>query len=376
VAGLYIHIPFCKQACHYCNFHFSTSLQLKEPVIQAILKELKIQKNYLKGEALDSIYLGGGTPSLLTKKELSALFEQIYTIHKVKKDAEITLEANPDDLTKKKIADLKDSPVNRLSIGIQSFFDHDLKFMNRAHNAQEAKECLENVQNAGFSNLTIDLIYGSPTTTQQQWIQNIEIALSYKIPHISCYCLTVEPQTALAHFVKKGKVTPPDDEKAALQFETLIQKLTEIGYEHYEISNFAKKGYIAKHNSNYWRHVKYLGIGPSAHSFDGKSRQWNIPNNSQYVKALDQKKAFFEKEILTTDQAYNEYILTGLRTKWGCDKEKIAHFGQKYLRHFDQEVKRLLSKRWVQEKNNIFTLTNQGKLVADRVALELFIDIV
>ena len=376
MAGLYIHIPFCKQACHYCNFHFSTSLQLKEPVIQAILKELKIQKNYLKGEALDSIYLGGGTPSLLTKKELSALFEQIYTIHKVKKDAEITLEANPDDLTKKKIADLKDSPVNRLSIGIQSFFDHDLKFMNRAHNAQEAKECLENVQNAGFSNLTIDLIYGSPTTTQQQWIQNIEIALSYKIPHISCYCLTVEPQTALAHFVKKGKVTPPDDEKAALQFETLIQKLTEIGYEHYEISNFAKKGYIAKHNSNYWRHVKYLGIGPSAHSFDGKSRQWNIPNNSQYVKALDQKKAFFEKEILTTDQAYNEYILTGLRTKWGCDKEKIAHFGQKYLRHFDQEVKRLLSKRWVQEKNNIFTLTNQGKLVADRVALELFIDIV
>lgn len=374
MAGLYLHIPFCKQACHYCNFHFSTSLHQKEAMVEALIKEIILQKDYLEGEALTSIYLGGGTPSLLSEKELRQIFEKIYQIHKVDKDAEITLEANPDDLTKEKLITLRDSPVNRLSIGIQSFSNTDLQFMNRAHNAQQAKNCIINAQQMGFSNLTIDLIYGTPTTSLDQWRQNIETLINFQIPHISAYCLTVEPNTALHHFVKTGKAQPVNEQQSIQQFEILLNQLRLNGYEHYEISNFAKPNAHARHNSNYWLGVSYLGVGPSAHSFNGVSRQWNIAHNTQYIRAIQQENSYFEKEILTIDQQYNEYILTALRTKWGCDLEKIKKWGEGHARHFEEKVKEYILQGLMEENQSIFTLTDKGKLLADRVAMELFVE--
>ncbi len=374
MAGLYLHIPFCKQACHYCNFHFSTSLKQKDEMVQAILQELTLQKDYLKGATLDTIYFGGGTPSLLTQQDLLNIFEKINQVHPVASNAEITLEANPDDLSTEKLTELKNTPINRLSIGIQSFFEKDLTFMNRAHNATEAKNCIQNAQSIGFNNLTIDLIYGTPTTSNEMWQQNIQTALDFNIPHISCYCMTVEPNTALDHFVKKGKADPVDEEKAAQQFEMLMTDLKSAGYEHYEISNFAKSGWHARHNSNYWLGTDYLGIGPSAHSFNGKSRQWNVANNAQYIKALTAQETAFEVETLSKEQQYNEYILTALRTKWGCDLAKIENWGQAFKHHFEKISKSYLTNQLIQQKNNIFTLTDKGKLLADRIALELFMD--
>lgn len=374
MAGLYLHIPFCKQACHYCNFHFSTSLKQKDGMVAAILQELELQKDYLQEATLDSIYFGGGTPSLLTQQEILAIFEKINELYTVAKNAEITLEANPDDLSIQKLAELKNTPINRLSIGVQSFFEKDLTFMNRAHNANEAKKCIQNAQAIGFTNLTIDLIYGTPTTSNEMWQQNIQTVIDFDIPHISCYCLTVEPNTALDHFVKKGKAEPVDEEKAAHQFEILMTTLKAAGYEHYEISNFAKPDKHARHNSNYWLGVNYLGIGPSAHSFNGKSRQWNVANNAQYIKALTAKETTFEVEILSKEQQYNEYILTALRTKWGCDLTKIENWGTSFKQHFEKISKSYLTNQLIQQKNNIFTLTDKGKLLADRIAMELFMD--
>lgn len=343
-------------------------------MVQAILQEIELQKDYLKGATLSSIYFGGGTPSLLTPQDLLKIFEKINQFHPIANHAEITLEANPDDLSIKKLAELKDTPINRLSIGIQSFFEKDLTFMNRAHNAEEAKKCIQNAQEAEFTNLTIDLIYGTPTTTNEMWEQNIQTALSFDIPHISCYCMTVEPNTALDHFVKKGKAEAVDEEKAAQQFEILMTTLKSVGYEHYEISNFAKPNWHAHHNSNYWLGADYLGIGPSAHSFNGKSRQWNVANNTQYIKALSAQETAFEVEILSKEQQYNEYILTALRTKWGCDLKKIENWGQPFKHHFEKISKSYLTNQLIHQKNNIFTLTDKGKLLADRIAMELFID--
>ncbi|MEM1120184.1 MAG: radical SAM family heme chaperone HemW [Bacteroidota bacterium] len=373
LAGLYLHIPFCKKACHYCNFHFSTSLRQKDEMVQAILTELDLQKDYLQNQPLNSIYFGGGTPSLLTVEELQLIFDKVKALHQIDERAEITLEANPDDLTIEKLTELAATPINRLSIGIQSFFEEDLKFMNRAHDAKEAKKCIENAQKVGFHNLTIDLIYGAPTTAHEAWRANIDTALNFDIPHISCYCLTVEPNTALDHFVKKGKAQPVDEEHAAQQFEILMQTLKANGYEHYEISNFAKPNCHARHNSNYWLGAHYLGIGPSAHSFNGYSRQWNVAHNTRYIKALRQGDLAFDKEVLTQEQQYNEYILTALRTKWGCDLEKIEHWGPKIAQHFQKTSAPYLSKNLIQQKNDIFTLTDEGKLLADRIAMELFL---
>ena len=374
MAGLYLHIPFCKQACHYCNFHFSTSLKQKDGMVKAILQELELQKDYLQGATLDSIYFGGGTPSLLTQQDLLNIFEKINQLHPIAANAEITLEANPDDLSIQKLTELKNTPINRLSIGIQSFFEIDLTFMNRAHNAEEAKNCIQNAQDIGFTNLTIDLIYGTPTTSNEAWQQNIQTALDFDIPHISCYCMTVEPNTALDHFVKKGKAEPVDEEKAAHQFEVLMTTLKSAGYEHYEISNFAKPDWHARHNSNYWLGANYLGIGPSAHSFNGKSRQWNVANNAKYIKFLSAQESAFEVEILSKKQQYNEYILTALRTKWGCDLAKIENWGVPFKHHFEKISKSYLTNQLIQQKNNIFTLTDKGKLLADRIAMELFMD--
>ena len=324
---------------------------------------------------METIYFGGGTPSLLSKSEISSLLSKIYKVHQVASKPEITLEANPDDLSKKKLAELKDTLINRLSIGIQSFFEADLQFMNRAHTAKEALHCIRAAQDAGFSNLTIDLIYGTPTTTNAMWEENIRTALSLNIPHVSAYCLTVEPNTALAHFVKTEKAPPVNEEKAAQQFEVLINCLKSAGYEHYEISNFALPEQYARHNSNYWLGEKYLGIGPSAHSFDGCSRQWNVAHNRQYIRAINSNQPYFEKEVIDTKTRYNEYILTGMRTKWGCDLEKIEHIGgDSFKQHFIKNVQPYLNQQLVRQKNNNFTLTDTGKLLADRIAMELFKD--
>ena len=295
MAGIYIHIPFCKQACHYCDFHFSTSLKKKDDLVNALTKELELRKDEFKNITVETIYFGGGTPSLLTNDELQFIIDSVYENYKVSNNPEITLEANPDDLSSQRINDLTNTPINRLSIGIQSFFEADLKLMNRAHNVEEAKACLEEATKH-FDNITLDLIYGIPGATNEQWIANIETALSYNVPHISSYALTVEPKTALAFFIKKGIIDNVDDEQAHGQFYILKEKLEASGFVHYELSNFGKDGYFSKNNSAYWQGKSYIGIGPSAHSFNGKQRGWNVSNNSKYIEAIHQNELQIEIE--------------------------------------------------------------------------------
>ncbi|HOY07614.1 MAG TPA: radical SAM family heme chaperone HemW [Saprospiraceae bacterium] len=371
---LYLHIPFCKQACYYCNFHFSTSMKQKDAMVNALLAELELRRDYLADTRLGSVYFGGGTPSLLETRDLERIFEKIHQLFQVEKDAEITLEANPDDLSAEKLRDLRNyTPVNRLSIGIQSFSDADLKWMNRAHQASEARQSLENALSAGFHDLTIDLIYGAPTTSDAQWHENLALAFEYGIPHLSCYCLTVEEGTALGTFVRRGQQPPVEEEKSARQFEYLMQATAAKGYDHYEISNFALPGRYARHNGNYWRGEHYLGIGPSAHSFDGVSRQWNIANNALYIKALDAQELSFEREVLTPEQRFNEYIMTALRTIWGVEMPKLASLGNAFSVHFEKAIQPYLAAGTVERHGEIYRLTRAGKLLADRIAMELFL---
>jgi oxygen-independent coproporphyrinogen-3 oxidase len=373
MAGIYIHIPFCKQACHYCNFHFSTSLRAKPAMLEALVQELYLQRNYLDGKPLSSIYLGGGTPSLLDTADLVLLFNAIRQFHSIQPDAEITIEANPDDLTAQKLESWKNqTPINRLSIGIQSFHEEDLRWMNRAHNATEARESIDRALKAGFNNLTIDLIYGAPTTSDQIWEKNVQTALDYGIPHLSCYCLTVEERTALGVFVKKGKEPPVDEEKSARQFEYLMQAMDDAGYVHYEISNFALPGHFAHHNSSYWKGDTYLGIGPSAHSFNGVSRQWNLANNASYIRSLQEGIVPFEMEVLTPVQQYNEYIMTGMRTVWGCALSQIRNIGAPFEIHFRKAILPFLDNGTVVFENGTYRLSRSGRLLADGIALDLF----
>lgn len=378
MAGLYLHIPFCKQACHYCNFHFSTSLKQKDAMVEAILRELEGQRDYLGDACINTVYFGGGTPSLLETRDIVKIFEKINSHYNLQTSAtgqqpEITLEANPDDLTPEKLNELRQyTPVNRLSIGIQSFSDLDLSWMNRAHAAHHAHQCLQHALSAGFDDLTIDLIYGAPTTPDEQWAKNLQIAFDYGIPHLSCYCLTVEEGTALGHRVAKGKQPPMDEERAARQFEMLMDAAAMQGYEHYEISNFAKPGRYARHNSNYWRGTPYLGIGPSAHSFDGKSRQWNIANNALYIQHLSDGKIPFEREELTAEMRYNEYVMTALRTSWGVESGKIRGMGEAIAQYFEENIQQFLTDGTVVQNSGAYCLTPAGKLVADRVAMQLF----
>jgi len=379
-AGLYLHIPFCKQACHYCNFHFSTSLRQKDAMVEAILRELELRHEYLGEAEISTVYFGGGTPSLLEISDLVQIFEKINALYRLTPhsssltpDSEITLEANPDDLTPAKLRDLRQyTPVNRLSIGIQSFHDHDLHWMNRAHSAHHARQCLDDALAAGFHDLTIDLIYGSPTTTDEQWAENLRIALDYGIPHLSAYCLTVEPGTALGHHVAKGKQAAPDEERAARQFEHLMDTAQATGYEHYEISNFAQPGRYARHNSNYWHGVPYLGIGPSAHSFNGHSRQWNIANNALYIKSLSENSVPCEVEELSPAMRYNEYVMTAMRTMWGVDLGKIRDMGEAFEQHFAAAVLPFVAEQTVERAGDTYRTTRSGKLLADRIAMGLF----
>ncbi len=373
MAGIYLHIPFCKQACHYCDFHFSTSMKMKDDFILSLKKEIILQKNYLIGEKINTIYFGGGTPSLLSREELSELISDLHIHYDIDEHAEITLEANPDDLSIYKLKELKAASVNRLSIGIQSFFEEDLRFMNRAHHAKEAIQCITNAQEVGFDNITIDLIYGTPTLSDNHWINNLETAYSLGIPHLSCYCLTVEPKTALANFILQKKVPDVDEQKSSHQFEIMLEAMNKNGFEQYEISNFCKGENYSKHNTAYWQGEKYLGLGPSAHSFNGSTRQWNVSNNAEYIKSITENTIPFELETLTMEQKFNEYLLTSLRTKWGTDINKIEQ-------EFGKEVFELLMKQAsvfvereliILDKNHLY-LSTKGKLVADAITSDLF----
>jgi len=372
--GIYLHIPFCKKACHYCNFHFSTSLQSKGALLAALHRELEMQSGYLDGQPLGSVYLGGGTPSLLDTAELAALFETIHLYYKVSADAEVTLEANPDDLNADKIADLKNhTPVNRLSIGIQSFREEDLVWMNRAHHATESVQCLERVVGAGFTDWTADLIYGLPESNDDVWASNVQQLLDFGAPHLSAYCLTVEQGTALHHFVQKGQSRPVDEQQALQQFEYLMDTLAGRGYEHYEISNFALPGRYARHNSRYWLGDSYLGVGPSAHSFDGHSRQWNVSNNARYIKSIENGLVPFEKELITPTMRYNEYVMTRMRTHWGCQLADIQALGAVFAGHFEHEIVPLQKKGLVEKAGSgAWKLTQAGKFQADGVSASLF----
>ena len=371
MSSIYIHIPFCKQACHYCDFHFSTSLKKKDELVNARKTELSLRKVELTNTG-ECIYFGGGTPSLLSAEELNSLIETVYTNYNVSETPEITLEANPDDLTKDKITELGKSKINRLSIGIQSFFEDDLKLMNRAHNAKEALQCIE-FSKTEFDNISIDLIYGIPGMTTQKWKENINIALQLDIPHVSSYGLTVEPNTALKRFIEKGVVPPVDDDLAKQHFDILVETLQQAGYSNYEFSNFGKQGYHSKNNTAYWTGKSYLGIGPSAHSYNGKQRSWNINNNPKYIKNIQQGIIPNEVETLSVTDRYNEYVMTGLRTIWGISLSKIEkEFGLNFKTYVLQQAKNFIEDHLLFLDGDTIVVTKKGKFLSDGIASELF----
>lgn len=374
MAGIYLHIPFCKQACNYCNFHFSTSPKLKDEVLAAMMRELELQRDYLRGEAPETIYFGGGTPSLLSADEINRLTEHIRNIYPVGNIKEFTLEANPDDLTPTYIKALRGTEVNRFSIGVQSFKEEDLRYMNRAHNAQQADYAIKAAQDAGFTNLTIDLIYGTPGLSDADWKRNLQKVKELQIPHFSAYALTVEEGTALHHSIAKKKSRPVDQEQSAAQFELLTEAAADMGFDHYEISNLALPGMYAVHNTNYWRGKSYLGIGPSAHSYDGKTRRWNIANNALYIKNIGTEPGLtYEEEHLTPIQRLNEYIMTSLRTMWGCDLNMVAEqYGSDYAKAITQAAEEHLERGYVIRNEGKLLLSREGKLFADRIASDLF----
>lgn len=374
MASIYIHIPFCKQACHYCNFHFSTSPRLTNDFLEALLKEIVLQKDYLEQESVDTIYFGGGTPSLFSPGQLYRIMDQLHRHFSVTAGAELTLEANPDDIIDEKLHAWKQAGINRLSVGIQSFFEEDLRWMNRAHSAAQAVRGIPAAQDAGFDNLTIDLIYGVPGLTDDRWEQNVQRAISYGIPHLSCYALTVETGTALDSFIRKNKVHPVNADDQARQFLLLMNWLRSAGYEHYEISNFALPGQRSRHNTAYWQGKKYVGLGPSAHSFNGAERQWNVAHNTRYIQSLQRGELPFEKEVLTPAQQMNEYTMTSLRTIEGIDLQYVQHrFGENNSRLLKQGSRRSIETALMENLNERLILTQQGKLFADGIASDLFV---
>lgn len=372
-AGIYIHIPFCKQACTYCNFHFSTSLKHKEEIISAINKEITLRKQFLEGKTIQSIYFGGGTPSLLTSIELYSIMENIAASFTIENDVEITLEANPDDINTQKLIELKTSGINRISLGVQSFYDRDLLMMNRSHNAGQAVKSLQLIKDAGFENITADLIYGIPDQTNAEWESNIQKLLSFNLHHISCYALTVEPKTKLFHLIAKHKMLSPDENHAAEQFEILTALLVANGYEHYEISNFAKNQNYSRHNTSYWSGNWYAGFGPSAHSYNGISRQWNISNNALYLKNINSGIDFFDSEHLTKSQQINETIMVSLRTMWGLNKNQFAlKFGDQELKRLMQDAQKYIIENYIIDMKGNLIITKKGKFISDGIIAELF----
>jgi oxygen-independent coproporphyrinogen-3 oxidase len=372
MAGVYIHIPFCRQACHYCNFYFTTSQVNKDKFVQALLREIELSKDYLEGEKVETLYFGGGTPTLLSNTDLSSIVNKLETNYDLSGLKEFTIEANPDDLNDEKVDELSElgsKGFNRFSIGVQSFFDEDLKYMNRAHNAAEAISSIKRVQDAGFENITVDLIYGTPTMNDEHWLENLNTVFGLGIPHISSYALTVEPKTNLDKKIRKGESKPVSEEQAANQFSILMNEMRKAGYEQYEISNFAKPGKYALHNSNYWKNKKYLGLGPSAHSYNKVSRRWNVANNINYIQSIANGLVPFEDEVLTKAQHINERIMTSLRTTWGLN---LADFEPGVSELIRQDLKTLDEAHYIL-RDDILVLTQQGKLFADAIAASLFI---
>ena len=370
--AIYIHIPFCKQACHYCDFHFSTSLKKKDEMVLALAKEIKLRATDFKDEVVETIYFGGGTPSILEISDLRFLIDEVYRNYTVVENPEITVEANPDDLSEDRIIEFAKTKINRLSIGIQSFFEDDLRLMNRAHNSEEAKICLE-IATKYFDNISIDLIYGMPNMSHEKWLRNIEIALSFNVPHISSYALTVEPKTALHTFIQKGIIPQLDDEVAQEHFHLLVDKLEENGFIHYELSNFGKENYFSKNNSSYWLGKKYLGIGPSAHSYNGISRSWNVSNNSLYHISIAENQLPSESETLSKTDRYNEYVMTGLRTIWGVSLKRIeTEFGTSYLDYLNQQAAKYIEDHLLFVDDAILRTTKSGKFLSDGIASDLF----
>jgi oxygen-independent coproporphyrinogen III oxidase len=374
MAGLYFHIPFCKQACHYCDFHFSTNQTLKQELVNQLAEELSLQKDYLEGEPIETIYLGGGTPSLLTAQELELLFTAIQKNYQVATDIEVTLEANPDDLNSQKLNELKAAGVNRLSIGIQSFDENVLTFINRAHTATEALGCVDAAHKAGINNISIDLIYSIPGQDDNMLQKNLATALALRPNHISAYSLTVEEKTVFGRWASKGKLLAMEEDQSAQQFELVMDLLTQNGYQHYEISNYCLPGFQSKHNTSYWKGKKYLGLGPSAHSYNGGTRQFNISNNHLYIKSIQKGIVPFEREELTNENKINEYLITSLRTEWGCNLNYlIEQFGYDLATHNKPYLNQLVANSLINLSDNTITLTRAGKLLADRIASDLFV---
>jgi len=377
MAGIYIHIPYCRQKCHYCNFHFSTSLKSKNDMLLAIQRELVLAKDYLHGASIETVYLGGGTPSLLSPQEIQSIWHAITENFPVTQLLEFTMETNPDDLNSEYLALLRElTPVNRLSIGIQSFRDEDLQYMNRAHNAEQAIKCIQLARESGFDNLTVDLIYGIPGLSNEAWRENLERVLQLQVPHVSAYALTVEEGTALSYAIRKGKQSNINDADAAAHFNILLDLTASYGYLPYEISNLALPGHEAVHNTNYWKGVPYLGIGPSAHSYNGHSRRWNVANNMQYIHTILQLDRIpYEEEQLTVTQQINEYIMTSLRTIWGCDLQYIhTQWGEVYVHKIMNAASSYMKQQWLRKEQEKIVLTRSGKLFADAIAAELFVD--
>lgn len=372
---LYIHIPFCKQACHYCDFHFSTNTASKRAISEAIAKEIILRKNYLPEGKLETIYFGGGTPSILDQSELELILDTVKSHFAIADDAEVTLEANPDDLNPEKIRQISDAGINRLSIGIQSFHEPHLKYLNRAHSSLEAEKCVQEAQNAGIDNISIDLIYAIPADNHDILRSDIAKVTAMGIPHVSAYCLTIEPQTAFGKWLKTKKIQPIDEEFAATQFEILIETLAQNNFEQYEISNFAANEKYSRHNSSYWKSRPYLGVGPSAHSFNGISREYNISNNANYLKAIARDEIPSTVEILTLADKTNEYLLTGLRTKWGVDINILEQLsGGRFSEDRNKDIIKMKAINWLDINGSNITLTQKGKLFADKISADLFID--
>ena len=372
MSGIYLHIPFCRQACHYCDFHFSTTLKHKEALLQAMRRELHQRREEMQGRPVETVYFGGGTPSLLSLGEIESFLEQIGREFSLSPDAEITLEANPDDLSPARIAELAAGPVNRLSIGVQSFMPGELRWMNRAHTAEEALQCLE-ATNRHFDNYSIDLIYGIPGSRPETWQQTLQTALGFDPPHISAYALTVEPATALQSQIDRGLSAEPDEDRTEADFRHLVDTLEAAGYAHYEISNFGKPGFYSRNNTAYWLGKPYLGIGPSAHSYDGRTRRWNVANNLKYIKALEAEDRYFEMESLSQQERYNEAVMTGLRTEWGGSLGRIRdEFGPRFLDYLLNQAQPHLHQQRIRREEERLLLTQKGKFLADGIASDLF----
>lgn len=372
MAGIYIHIPFCKQACHYCDFHFSTSMKYKDEMVAALCEELRFRESEFKNATVETIYFGGGTPSVLQTAQITQIIDAVYEHYAVSENPEITLEANPDDLTPETIEALSQSRINRLSIGVQSFFDADLKLMNRAHNSAQAMSCIT-LSRKHFPNISIDLIYGIPGMDDQRWKENLDKAIALEVPHVSSYALTVEDKTALKSFIDKGIVEAPDDEQAQRQFQLLVDTMALHGFENYEFSNFGKPGFFSRNNTAYWTGKSYLGIGPSAHSFNGTQRGWNINNNAKYIKSIQAGVLPIEREELTLVDRYNEYVMTGLRTICGVSLEYVrSNFGEHVKAYLLQQAQEHLANHLVYLDGDTLLVTRKGKFLSDGIASDLF----